>query len=151
MPLSFTLTTAAACLALMLVGGGVYEFLVVDPFWPKRVDLVQPERGGISRRRFWIPIHTLFELCVISALVAAWSAPTVRSWLWVALISHAVVRIWSAFDFIPKALAFERADPGSITELAARKWTHRSIFRLPLEMLACGAMMAAFVGLARAY
>jgi hypothetical protein len=71
MPLSFTLTTAAACLALMLVGGGLYEFLVVDPSWPKRLDLVQPERGGISRRRFWIPIHTLFELCVISALVAA--------------------------------------------------------------------------------
>ena len=37
MPLSFTLTTAAACLALMLVGGGLYEFLVVDPFWPKNL------------------------------------------------------------------------------------------------------------------
>ena len=62
-----------------------------------------------------------------------------------------IVRIWSAFDFIPKALAFERADPGSIMEIAARKWTHRSILRLPLEMLASGAMMAAFVGLARAH
>jgi hypothetical protein len=130
----------------MLVGG--YEFLVVDPFWPKRMDLIQPDRGGISRRRFWIPIHILFELSVISALVAAWSAPAIRTWLWAALISHAIVRIWSAFDFIPKALAFENAEPGSITERSARRWTHRSLFRLPLELLACGAMFAALVGLA---
>jgi hypothetical protein len=30
------------------------------------------------------------------------------------LASHASIRIWSAFDFIPKALAFERADPATI-------------------------------------
>ena len=111
MSISFTLTTAATCLALMLVGGGLYEFLVVDHFWPKRLDLIQPDRGGVSRRRFWLPIHTLFELSVISALVAMWSAPAIRTWLWVALISHAIVGIWSAFDFIPKALAFEKAEP----------------------------------------
>ena len=151
MSLSFTLTTAATCLGLMLVGGGLYEFLVVDPFWPKRLDLIQPDRGGISRRRFWVPIHTLFELSVISALVAAWSAPASRAWLWVALISHAIVRVWSAFDFIPKALAFEKAQPGSITDRSARKWTHRSLFRLPLELLACGAMFAALAGLAQVW
>jgi hypothetical protein len=32
----------AAALALMSLGGGFYEALVVDPFWPKRPDLVQP-------------------------------------------------------------------------------------------------------------
>ena len=93
MSLSFTLTAAATGLALTLVGAGLYEYLVVDPSWPKRLDLIQPDRGGISRRRFWIPIHTLFELSVISALVAMWSAPAIRTWLWVALISHAIVRI----------------------------------------------------------
>ena len=149
--LPFTLAVAAACFALMLVGGGFYEVLVVDPFWPKRPDLIQPDRGGISRRRFWIPFHIAFELSVIFALVASWSAPAVRSWLWVALISHAVARIWSFFDFIPKALAFERAEPSSIKEVSARKWTHRSVFRLPLELLACVATIAAFARLARIY
>lgn len=149
MSLPFILTVAAAGFALMLVGGGLYEVLVVDPCWPKRPDIIQPDRGGISRRRFWMPVHTAFELSVICALIAAWSAPAVRSRLWVALISHAIARIWSFLDFIPKALAFERAEPGSITEVSARKWTHRSIFRLPLELLACGATMAAFARLAR--
>src|ERR1700689_4571006 len=119
MSVAFLLTVAAECFALMLVGGGFYEALVVDPFWPKRPDLIQPERGGISRVRFWVPVHSLFELSVISALVAAWPVPVVRSWLWVALISHAVARVWSFVDFIPKAVAFERADPTSITEAAA--------------------------------
>ena len=149
MSLAFSLTVVATCFALMLVGGGFYEVLVVDPAWPKRPDLIQPDRGGISRRRFWMPVHSLFELSVISALIAAWSAPVVRQWLWVALISHVITRIWSFSDFIPKAIAFERADPQSITEGAARKWTRRSMFRLPLELVSGGAMIVAFARLVR--
>jgi hypothetical protein len=149
MSVAFMLAVAAECFALMIVGGGFYEVLVVDPAWPKRPDLIQPDRGGISRRRFWMPVHALFELSVISALVAAWPAPDVRAWLLVALVCHAVARVWSFVDFIPKAIAFERAEPGSITEVAARRWTRRSIFRLPLELVSCGAMIVAFVRLAR--
>jgi hypothetical protein len=59
------------------------------------------------------------------------------------------MRIWSAFDFIPKALAFERADPGTIAEDAARRWTRRSLWRLPLDVLTCTAMLAAFAAAAR--
>ena len=59
------------------------------------------------------------------------------------------MRIWSAFDFIPKALAFERADPATIGEGAARAWTRRSRLRLPLDLLTCGAMLAAFTAAVR--
>jgi hypothetical protein len=149
MSLAFSLTVAAECFALMLAGGGLYEALVVDPFWPKRPDLIQPGRGGISRRRFWMPVHILFELSVTSALIAGWSDPVVRSWLWVAFISHGVARIWSFSEFIPKALEFESTDANFITEASARKWTHRSMFRLPLELVGCGATIAAFTRLAR--
>src|SRR5215207_2872595 len=100
----------ATALAMASVGGGLYEFSVVDPFWPKRPDLVQPARGGISRKRFWISIHVAFEVVLIAALVWAWSQPAVRTCLLVALASHAVMRLWSAVDFIPKALAFEKAE-----------------------------------------
>ena len=149
MACAFGFTVAAECFALMILGGGVYEVLVVDPAWPKRPEIIQPERGGISRRRFWMPVHSLFELSVIAALVAAWADDGARWWLWVALISHAVARVWSFLDFIPKAIAFERAEPGSITEVAARKWTRRSVFRLPLEVVSCGAMIAALVRVVR--
>jgi hypothetical protein len=59
------------------------------------------------------------------------------------------MRIRSAFDLIPKTLAFERANSATITEDAARRWTRRSLWRLPLDMVTCVAMLAAFAAAAR--
>jgi hypothetical protein len=143
------IVAVAAALACVSVGGGLYEFSVVDPFWPRRPDLVQPARGGISRKRFWIAIHVTFEVVLIAALVWTWSQPAVRTCLLVALASHAVMRLWSAFDFIPKALAFEKAEPGAVSEAAARAWTARSRWRLPLDLVTSGAALWALVEAAR--
>jgi hypothetical protein len=142
------LVALSAALALISLGGGLYEYMVVDPAWPRRLDLVQPSRGGVSRRRFWIPAHTAFELSLIASLVAVWSSPTARTPLLVALATHATMRLWSAFDFIPKALAFERADPTTIDVSAARRWSRRSLARLPLDLVTCGAMIAALLAVA---
>jgi hypothetical protein len=72
------LTGLASALALIGIGGGLYEFLVVDPFWPKRQDLIQPSRGGIDRKRFWIAAHVAFELTLIAALAISWSVSEIR-------------------------------------------------------------------------
>lgn len=147
--LPLVLVAVAAALALASLGGGLYEYLVVDPFWPRRPDLIQPQRGGISRRRFWIPAHTAFELSLIATLVAGWREPPVRAPLLVALASHAVMRLWSAFDFIPRALAFERANPATVDPAAARRWTRRSLGRLLLDVVTCAALLTALVAVAR--
>ena len=139
----------AAALASASVGGGLYEFSVVDPSWPRRPDLVQPARGGISRKRFWIAIHVAFEGVLIVALIWSWAQPAVRDCLLAALASHAVMRLWSAFDFIPKALAFEKAAPGAVSEKAARAWTARSRWRLPLDLVTVGATLGALIEAAR--
>jgi hypothetical protein len=133
-------TTLSACVVL---GGGLYEVLVLDPFWPKRPGIVQPHNGGVSRRRFWIPAHTVFEVLLIVTLVAAWGDGDVRLALLVALVSHVVMRVWSFLDVIPKAVAFEKADPADVDEAAAVAWTRRSMLRLPLDLVACGAMLTA--------
>ena len=142
------LVGVAAALALMSLGGGLYEYSVVDPAWPRRPDIIQPARGGVSRRRFWIPAHTAFELSLLASLVALWSSPA-RTPLLVALASHATMRVWSAFDFIPRALAFEKADPVSLDALAARRWIRRSLGRLPLDLVTCAAMVSALLTVAR--
>jgi hypothetical protein len=147
--LSLAFVSLAAALALVSLGGGFYEFIVVDPVWPRRPDLIQPTRGGISRKRFWIPAHTTFELTLIGSLIVMWGQPAVRTPLLVAMVSHAAMRIWSAFDFIPKALAFERAEPAAISEDAARRWSRRSLGRLPLDLATCAASLAALVAAAR--
>jgi hypothetical protein len=134
------ITTLAACVTL---GGGLYEYLVIDPFWPKRPGIIQSRNGGVSRARFWIPAHIAFEVLLIVSLIAAWSDADVRLALLVALVSHAVMRVWSLVDFVPKALAFERADPARVDEAAAVRWTRRSLLRLPLDLITCAAMLAA--------
>lgn len=139
----------ACALALIEIGGGLYEFCVVDPFWPGRPEIVQPQRGGISRKRFWIPAHTIYEIVLVVTLVFTWSLPDVRFWLLVGLTAHVIMRLWSAFDFIPKALAFERADPAAIDENEARRWTRRSRLRLPLDLVMAVAMLTAFAHVAR--
>lgn len=137
------LIAATALMACVLFGGGLYETVVVDPAWPKRPGIVQAHNGGISRRRFWIPAHTAFEVLLIVALVAGWGQPDVRAALLVALVSHAVMRVWSLVDFMPKAVAFERTDPAAVDQAEAVSWTRRSLVRLPLDLVTCAAMLAA--------
>lgn len=136
-------TTLVACL---LLGGGLYETVVVDPAWPKRPGIIQAHNGGVSRRRFWIPAHTLFEVLLVVALIASWQHADVRVALLVALVSHAVMRVWSFVDFVPKAVEFEKADPASVDEAAAVAWTRRSLLQLPLDLVTCVAMLWALAG-----
>ncbi len=133
-------TTLMAC---VLLGGGLYETIVVDPAWPSRPGIIQAHNGGISRRRFWIPAHTVFEVLLVVSLVVGWAHADVRTALLVALVSHAVMRVWSLVDFVPKAMAFEKADPAEVDEAAAVRWTRRSLLRLPLDLLTCIATLAA--------
>ena len=137
------LIAAATLSACTLFGGGLYETVVVDPAWPKRPGIVQAHNGGVSRRRFWIPAHTAFEVLVIVALIAAWRDADVRPALLVALASHLVVRIWSLIDLVPKAVAFEKTDPAAVDEAAALRWTRRSLLRLPFDVVTCVAMLTA--------
>ena len=80
-----------------------------------------------------MPAHALLGIVLICSLILSWKLPTVRIWLLMALALHLALRIWSALDFIPKALAFEKASV--VDETSAQRWTRRSQFRLPIELL----------------
>ena len=88
-------------------------------------------------------------MTLIAALVLGWSQPPVLTGLLVALASHAAMRLWSAFDFIPKALAFEKAVPEAFDAAAARAWIARSRWRLPLDLVTVTATFCAVVAAAR--
>lgn len=127
------------------LGGGAYEALVLDAVWPSRPAIIQPQHGGMSRRRFWIPAHAAFELALVAAVIASWGHPEIRSPLLVAVASHVVMRVWSFVEFIPKAVAFEKGDPATIERTAAVRWTRRSLLRLPLDAVTCIAVLAALI------
>lgn len=135
-------TALAALLANVALGGGIFEHGVVDRAWPRKPEIVQPGKGGISRAMFWIPAHTAFELVLLVTLYLGWANESVRKALLLALAAHVTMRVWSAFDMIPKAIAFEKAE--TVDEAAARDWTRRSLMRFPLALLTSLAALAAF-------
>jgi hypothetical protein len=139
------LLSAVVLLACATLGGGLYEYLVLDPVWPGRPAIIQAPHGGVSRRRFWIPMHSAFEVTLVAAVVVTWGHADVRTAILVALASHVVMRVWSLIDFVPKAVAFEKADPAVIERAAAVRWTRRSLLRLPLDVLTCVAALVALV------
>jgi hypothetical protein len=141
--LALILAAIVAFLACASVGGGLYEALVLDPVWPHRPAIIQPRNGGVSRRRFWIPVHTALEVALIVAIVACWGHYDVRTALLIALASHLLMRVWSLVDFVPKAVTFEKSDPATIERAAAQRWARRSLLRLPLDVITCVAALAA--------
>lgn len=135
-------TALTALLANIGLGGGIFEHGVVDRAWPRKPEIVQPRKGGIWRAGFWIPAHTAFELVLLVALYLSWTNEGARKALLLALAAHVALRIWSAFDMIPKAIAFEKAE--TVDEASARDWTRRSLMRFPLALLTSLATLAAF-------
>jgi hypothetical protein len=93
-------------------------------------------------------VHSVFEVTLIAAVVVTWGHSDVRTPMLVALGSHVVMRVWSLVDFVPKAVAFEKADPAVIERAAAVRWTRRSLLRLPLDLVTCVAALVALVAAA---
>ena len=110
-------TALTALLANVALGGAAFEHGVVDRAWPRRPEIVQPGKGGIWRAGFWIPAHTAFELVLLVTLYLGWAHGDVRKALLTALAAHLALRLWSAADLIPRALAFEKAE--AVDEVAA--------------------------------
>lgn len=144
---SVIVVTLAVAVSTLIIGGGVYESSVVDPCWPDKPEIIRPDQGGLNRKHFWIPAHVAFEMLLLISIMLTWRYSVVRNFLLVALVSHVSMRCWSAFDFIPKALEFERSDSETYSLVAARSWTTRSLLRLPLDILTCAAMFGALLSL----
>jgi hypothetical protein len=120
-------------LIALALGASAYEHAVIDTVWPDHPGLIAPDRGGIDRKLFWIPIHVGLTLALTAALFASWRATSARRYVWIAIALYAVMRVWSALYFIPVALLFEQG-PALAPELLdrARTWVLLSPLRAPL-------------------
>ena len=126
-------------------GGGIYETLLVDRVWPDNLAIIQPRRGGLDRKRFWIPIHTLYEIALLVGAWELWNTDA-RSWMLGALGAHFTSRVWSFAYFIPKALRFEQLSELTDSQVhLARQWTRLSPCRLILEAASIIALSAAIL------
>ena len=146
MTIGVAATCVAAAAANITLGGAIYEALLVDRAWPETPSIIQPARGGIDRRVFWLPAHLLFELPLFVAIWATWRVHPVRSLLLFAMASHFALRAWSLLYFIPLAVKFERAgDLEPQLAARARTWVRLSRWRIMLQgCTLVGASCAAF-------
>jgi hypothetical protein len=139
---------AALILVAVSLGGGVYETVLVDRAWPSNPALIQPDRGGIDRKRFWMPMHLAFEALLAVALWTAWPHAAARQWLLVALAAHVAMRAWSLAYFIPRALAFEQARDLDAAQYArALAWVRASGWRTLLDAAAAASLCLAITAL----
>lgn len=145
------------CLAMAgAVGGGFYESTLVMPLWsvspPSSFAIIQPETG-VLLQDFWIPVHTAITVFMVSSLILAWKEANVRKFLLIGLVSYAIMRIWSAFFFIPEMLEFQKTplDSPASAELSARvaSWTYWTWFREPLDVISLLCHLLAFFWLGR--
>jgi len=128
------------------LGGGIYEMLIVDRVWPDNLAIIQPKRGGLDRKLFWVPIHTLYEVALLASAWTLWSNSYTRTWIVVALVAHFVSRVWSLAYFIPQALRFEKLSGLTDSEVhLARQWTRLSRCRPVLEAVSIVALGAAIL------
>ena len=126
------------------LGGSLYEHLVVDPAWLDNPALIQPGRGGLDRKAFWIPVHAGITLILLVALWAAWTQRSVRRWVLWAIGLYVVMRAWTFAYFVPLALTFESPRDLSPDMLEqARQWVFLSLLRLPLVIGATVALWLA--------
>ena len=145
-PLVVLAPLSAVVLGAIMLGGGIYETLLVDRVWPDNPALIQPERGGIDRAPFWMPAHTLYELALFISLWMLWSLSEARWWIAAALVVHFATRVWSMAYFIPRALRFEKL--GDLTgkqRLDAKRWTRLSRCRPVLEAVSIMALWVAIL------
>src|ERR1700722_12548745 len=140
----------ALTLGAVGLGGGLYETLLVDPVWPRNLSVIQPSRRGLDRKRFWGPVHGLFEVALLVSAWTAWSGVAARPWIVAALAAHFVARAWSFAYFIHRALRFEKMGDLSEEQVRlAQRWTRLSRCRPVLELVSIFSLGAAVLFLGR--
>lgn len=142
-----------ACLSTaLMLGGGVYESLVIMPQWsvrpPASFAIVQP-RTGVPLQRFWIPVHILITIGIVASLITNWKYPDRRAFVIVALSSYALMRAWSFAYFIPEMLRFQKV-PIDQPQTAAlldrvRAWTRLTWLREPLDLVTQVSLLIALM------
>jgi hypothetical protein len=148
MSLNFGLIVPLVALAFgaIVLGGGMYETLLVDRAWPRNPAIIQPARGGLDRRVFWTVAHPPYELALLASLWLNWEHPSARRWLIAALVAHFGARVWSFAYFIPMALRFEKiVDLTDDQRQLAEHWIRLSRMRPVIEIISIIALGIAVV------
>jgi hypothetical protein len=132
-----TLLLIAACISFIIViGGATYEHAAVVPVWsaapPASLSMFQGEYG-LRAANFWIPIHPVTLILLLSALVANWRS-TRRTFVLMTLGGYLAVLLITFIYFVPELVSITTSSFNSTVdpELLSRagRWEFLSLVRL---------------------
>ncbi len=136
------------CLSFItVIGGATYEHLAVVPVWasavPASLSMFQGEYG-LAAQRFWIPIHPVTLVLLLTALVLNWRTPR-RFFILTCLVGYAVILGITSVYFVPELIAltgsaYSTSVDAELTE-RARMWEVLSLVRLGVLYLLAAMLL----------
>lgn len=121
---------------IIVIGGATYEHLAVVPQWsaapPASLAMFQGTYG-LKAEHFWMPIHPITLLLMITALVLNWKGPRRRT-MATCLASYILILVIAGIHFVPELIAIttsafsDGVDPS--LQARAASWETLSIVRL---------------------
>lgn len=121
---------------VVVIGGATYEHLAVVPVWsaavPASLTMFQGE-FALAAARFWIPIHPVTLVLLITALLLNWRTER-RKFITATIAGYAAVLAITTVWFVPELMAITQsaysptADP-NLTQ-RAEDWETYSLIRL---------------------
>jgi hypothetical protein len=126
----------AAISFITVIGGAVYEHLAVVPIWtaavPASLTMFQGEYA-LAAQNFWIPIHPVTLLLLLSALILNWRTAR-RNYILVGLGGYLLVLIITAVFFVPELMSLTQTTYSQTTDATltarANNWETYSLIRL---------------------
>ena len=96
---------------IIVIGGAFYEHAALVPIWasavPASLAMFQGEYA-LAAQRFWIPIHPVTLILLITALVLNWNTAR-RKFIIVTITGYAAVLAITTVWFVPELLAITRS------------------------------------------
>ena len=132
-----TLLLILGCISFIIViGGATYEHAAVVPLWtsavPASLSMFQGEHG-LAPANFWIPVHPVTIVLLVTALIANWQTPR-RAYILVTLVGYVAILAVTFVYFVPELLAITQSpyaasiDPDLTRR--AKVWELLSLIRL---------------------
>ena len=141
-----TLLLILGCISFIIVlGGATYEHAAVVPVWssavPESLSMFQGKYGLVPRP-FWMSVHPVTIVLLVTALIANWKTPR-RPYILATLVGYAAVLAITFVYFVPELMAIIQT-PYSATVDAdltrrAHVWETLSLVRM------CGLIFLAIV------
>lgn len=127
------------CAYFIMNGAQVWETALMVPAWtatPPASLIFFQKPYGLDFKIFWIVIHGIHEMLLITALVFNWRIKKLRNLILLVLIGHIAVRVWTLLYFAPTLIEFQQLPYSNTVDVflqeKAAQWRYLNYLRVAI-------------------